>query len=301
MTSEQKQSIIKTIVQREKLRPLRRWRRLLFDPVRAIPYYFLAALSRIKPYKISFKTLWGTKMSGFLPESNTFYYYGFCEANVTSFLLRFLKNGDTFIDVGAHIGFYSVLASELVLNKGSVYSFEPTLWTYKLLLANTANLANVYTINAGVSDANGETSFADYGHGYGAYNSASADGTILKFKPKQTTIKTAQLDKFCKENNIHPDFIKLDAEGLEYKILAGMKEILHSDRPFITLEMANDEKWSNNYDNSSAILFSNRYVSYEMTGDGYIKKCEIKPSYTYANILFIPEEKISAVTLLIQH
>ncbi len=238
-------------------------------------------------------------MTGYLPESNTFYYYGFCEANVTSFILRFLKEGDIFLDVGAHIGFYSALASKLVGKQGKVYSFEPTLWTYELLRKNTENLANVQTINAGASDIEGVVSFADYGPGYGAYNSASAEGTILKFKPKQVTIRTIVLDKFCTENDIHPDFIKLDAEGFEHKILSGMKKILSINRPFITLEMANDEMWAENCRESSEVLFLNGYISYEMTDAGYLIKCDIKTSYTYTNILFIPKEKEVLVAHLI--
>ena len=109
--------MIRIIVKREKLRPLGRLTRLFLDPIRTLPYYTLATLSHIKPYKISFKTLWRDMMTGYLPESNTFYYYGYCEANLTSFLLRFLKEGTTFIDVGAissaTLRFYRVLSSTL--------------------------------------------------------------------------------------------------------------------------------------------------------------------------------------------
>ncbi len=300
MTPEQKEKLISIIVKREKLRPLGRLTRVLKDPIRALPYYFLATASHIKPYKISFKTLWGDTMTGFLPEANTFYYYGNCEANLTSFLLRFMKEGTTFIDVGAHIGFYSMLTSHLVGTKGKVYSFEPTPWTYSLLKKNTEKLSNVIATNAGASDSIGEFSFSDYGPGYGAYNSASAEGTILKFKPNEIKAKTIQLDSFFSQNSIRPDFIKLDAEGLEHKILAGLSQTLKDSRPLITLEMAGDEKWAENCRKSSDILFASKYDSYEMRDDGFLKRCTVKPPYTYTNILFVPNEKSGLISYLIR-
>ncbi len=300
MLPEQKTKIINVVVKNEKLRPLNRLPRLFKDPLHAFPYYILATISHIKPFKISFKTLWGDTMTGFLPEANTFYYYGYCEANLTSFLLRFLKEGSTFIDVGAHIGFYSMLTSHLVGGKGKVYSFEPTPWTYELLQKNTFNLMNVLAINAGVSDIDGEITFSDYGPGYGAYNSASKEGTMLKFKPQKITAKIINLDTFFGKNSIIPDFIKLDAEGFEHKILDGLSETLRSTRPLITLEMAGDEQWSDNCKESSAKLFESNYESYKMSDDGYIEKCEIKPPYTYTNFLFVPKEKTSLISDLIQ-
>ncbi len=300
MTPEQKEKLISIIIKREKLRPLDRLSRLLKDPIRALPYYFLATASHIKPYKLSFKTLWGDTMTGYLPEVNTFYYYGNCEANLTSFLLRFLKENMIFIDVGAHIGFYSMLSSHLVGLKGKVYSFEPTPWTYNLLQKNTKLLTNVITTNAGASDSDGEFSFSDYGPGYGAYNSASAEGTILKFKPKEIRAKTIQLDSFFEQNSIRPDFIKLDAEGFEHTILAGLSQTLKSSRPLITLEMAGDEKWADNCQKSSDILFASKYDSYEMRDDGFLKRCTIKPPYTYTNILFVPKEKMDLISNLIR-
>src|ERR1700733_10547488 len=111
MNKETKENLISTIVQREKLRPLGRLKRLSVDPVRAFPFYILAALGHIRPYPVTFKTLWNTDMRCYLPEGNTFYYYGYCEANLTNFFLRYVKSDAVCMDVGAHVGFYSMLFS----------------------------------------------------------------------------------------------------------------------------------------------------------------------------------------------
>lgn len=292
MNKEERQNIIDIIIRNEKLRPLKRLERLLRVPGKTAIYYVLAFLSHIRPYKISFPTLWGTRMTSFLPEGNTFYYYGYCEANVTNFLLRTIKEGDVVVDVGAHIGFYSMLSSVLVGGKGTVHSFEPTPWTYTLLSENTKKLKNVNLHNAAVSDSEGSVTFTDYGPGYGAYNTAHEGGAVLTKKGKVVTVTTIALDAYCKERSLHPTFIKLDAEGYEYAILQGMHHIFETSRPLITLEVAGGVEWSLNRDKSIDFLIQKKYVAFEIDVKGFVKKHEPKQTYVYDNLLFIPEEKI---------
>lgn len=295
-----KNKLIETIVSRESLRNLSRLERLIKDPVRTIPFYFLATISHLKPFKISFHTLWGKDISSYLPDGNTFYYYGFCEANLTNFLLRFLKRGDFFVDIGAHIGFYSMLSSELVGEVGRVFSFEPTPRTFDFLKKNSESLKNVKLFNIALSNKNKEIIFSDYGPGYGAFNSGHKDGAALLNKtPKVISIKTETLDNILKEKNIIPDIIKLDAEGLEYDILQGMKSLFSAEkRPLITLEVAGGSKWKENYHKSINFLLENNYEVWEMKINGYISRHKIKETYEYDNLLFIPKEKVETLKYL---
>lgn len=297
MTGTEKINLIEIITKREKLRPLSRIIRLLKDPLKAFPFYVLATISHIKPFKINFKTLWGTKMTSYLPEGNTFYYYGFCEANLTNFLIRFLKEEDVFIDVGAHIGFYSMLSSEIIGDKGKVYSFEPTPRTFNILKENCNNLKNVNLFNLALSNKNGPIRFFDYGPGYGAYNSGHTEGAaLLDKKGEKIEVQTIIMDDFLQKNNINPTIIKLDAEGLEYKILQGMTKTFSLDkRPLITLEVAGDEKWKNNYYDSIKYLLEKKYEVFEIQTDGTIDPHIIKETYEYDNLLFIPKEKIDSI------
>lgn len=296
MKNEERKKIIATIVEREKLRPLGRLYRLYRAPARTFFYYILAIISHIKPYKLSFSTLWGTHMTSYLPEGNTFYYYGYCEANLTNFLLRFLKEGNVALDVGAHVGFYSMLSSALVGEKGLVHSFEPTPWTYELLKKNTEKLPNVILNNKAVSDKKEQIFFKDYGPGYGAYNTAHKGGSTLKKKATTVTVETVVLDDYCNANKIRPDLIKLDAEGYEYAILQGMTNILNEMRPVVTLEVAGGEGWADNCKKSIDFLLSKKYKPYEMGLDGFVFPHIIKENYEYDNLLFVPEER--NVTLL---
>lgn len=293
MNSIQKETLIELILKREQLRPISRGERLRKDFWRTLFYYVLAFVSHIRPYKMKFKTLWGTKMTSFLPEGNTFYYYGYCEANLTNFFIRNLKEGDTFIDIGAHVGIYSMLAGELVGEKGEVHSFEPTPWTYSLLQENVKQYPQVTLNNKAVSNKEEVVSFKDYGPGYGAYNTANKDGSTLKKSSKEIHIKTIVLDTYCKEKNIKPTYIKLDAEGYEYSILQGMHYIFNEIRPCITLEVAGGEEWALNCKQSIDFIQAQKYAPYEINDSGAITPHQVKKSYTYDNIVFIPIEKIS--------
>lgn len=232
-------------------------------------------------------------MTCYLPEGNTFYYYGYCEANLTNFFLRAVQPNMTIIDVGAHVGIYSMLGAELVGTNGKVHSFEPTPWTYSLLNENTKQYKQVKTFNSALADRVGEVTFADYGPGYGAYNTANQSGAAaLKNKPRKTTVSTTTLDRHCTEKNLAPDIIKLDAEGYEFAILQGANNLLEKVRPIITLEVAGGDAWSKNQQQSFSLLKNHRYAGYEITTAGFLKPHTFKDTYSYDNLVFLPEEKI---------
>lgn len=298
MTPSERTKLIATITQRETLRPLTRLTRLLRSPWRTIPYYLLATLGHLKPFPITFGTLWGTHMTCYLPEGNTFYFYGYCEANLTNFLIRYVKNDMTIIDVGAHVGIYSMLGSELVGPAGKVHSFEPTPRTFALLQQNTQNLSNVTVQNLAVAETPGSVAFADYGPGYGAYNSASTTGAQdITRTPTTISVESVRLDDYCNEHHLTPSLIKIDAEGFEYEVLKGAAQILSqaTPRPLITIEVAGGSGWAENRAHTFETLSHNRYQPYEILANGSIAPHTLKEQYTYDNLLFIPEERVEEV------
>jgi len=297
MATEDRKNLIETVKRKETLRPLSRVERLLKDPVHALPYYVLATLSHIKPFKISFPTLWQTRMICYLPEGNTFYYYGFCEANVTNFLIRYVEEGMTMIDVGAHVGIYSMLGSELVGENGQIHSFEPTPWTFDILKENTARLANVTANNLAIASTERTLTFADYGPGYGAYNSAHKDaaGELNKTSTAREVLSVA-LDDYCQSHNLTPDILKIDAEGFEFEVLSGSTKILDKQnttpRPLVLIEVANGDTWAENRAQSFKFLDEHDYLPFEMETSGLVSPHELKESYKYDNLLFVPRERV---------
>lgn len=295
MTDDRKQQLILTILRNESLRPLSRIQRLFKDPIRALPYYLLATVARIRPFAITFRTLWDTKMTCFLPEGNTFYYYGYCEANLTNLLVRYLTPGMQVLDVGAHVGIYSMLAAELIGKEGRVISFEPTPWTFTLLQKNTNGLTNVTILNKAISDTEKVLTFADYGPGYGAYNSAHAGGAPdIQIRAQKISVPSISLSTFCSENSIKPDFIKIDSEGFEHEVLLGSLELLQTTakkRPLVSIEVAGGTTWAQNNQQAFSILTSLSYDPYEISPEGLLTPHTLQASYAYDNLLFLPRER----------
>ena len=300
MTKDKRTILIEIITRREKLRQMDRGQRLLHDPIHALPYYALATLARIKPFQVTFRTLWDTPMTCYLPEGNTFYYYGYCEANLTNFFLRYVRPGMTCIDVGAHVGIYTMLFSELVTDSGQVHSFEPTPWTHALLQKNTQTLKNVHINNNAIAETKRVLTFADYGPGYGAYNSAHAAGApALSATPHMTEVESVSLDEYCAEHSLTPDIIKIDSEGFEYEVLLGAKALLSNasqPRPLITIEVANGDSWAQNRNDSFRLLKEHQFVLYGITTEGLIQSQAEQDFYEYDNLLFVPQERVSELT-----
>jgi FkbM family methyltransferase len=130
-----------------------------------------------------------------------------------------IKKSDTIIDIGAHIGFFTIKAAKKA-TEGKVYAFEPFSKHFQLLEENVKqnNLSNVKIFNEAVSDKQGTTTF------YYTMNGDPGDTSLYVVNPEkehyQEEIKTFSLDELFEREQINKcDFLKLDCEGSEYKIL----------------------------------------------------------------------------------
>jgi FkbM family methyltransferase len=152
---------------------------------------------------------------------------GSYEPEQTALFRKWLRPGDTLLDVGAHVGYYTLLSARLVGEKGEVWSFEPNpgncAWLRRHVSLN--GLRNVHVEEVAVSDAGGTARFA-FGSGSGTGRLA-ADGTV--------EVRAVTLDEFCAEHGIRPNALKIDVEGGELRVLAGAHRILTTDRPVIFL------------------------------------------------------------------
>lgn len=142
------------------------------------------------------------------------------EPEVIDFICQCLSPGDTFLDVGAWIGFYSLLASQLVGASGRVYAFEPDPTARASLEENVrlARVCNIQVIPLGLSDFEGEADMVGCG---GSGSQVVCQRTDASFRCSVTT-----LDKFVSSHDILPSFVKIDVEGHEDAVLAGGQHTL---------------------------------------------------------------------------
>jgi FkbM family methyltransferase len=128
----------------------------------------------------------------------------------------------TFVDIGAYVGYFTILASRWVGNAGHVYAFEPDSLAYQFLLRNIeANgCANAVAINKALSDGAGTATLIRDPKGPETFLAVTpGDGDAV-------TVPTVTLDSFLESENWPPvDLAKMNIEGSELIALRGMKEV----------------------------------------------------------------------------
>jgi FkbM family methyltransferase len=135
------------------------------------------------------------------------------------------KPGEVMVDVGAHIGLYTMRAAKAVGSYGRVISAEPDPQSYALLKENIRlnGLANVHAENAALSDCSGQMTFY-------ACTDPSLSGFELQPKAKlreKRVVKTLTLDELLDMLGVEQvNWIKLDVEGAETKVLRGAEKLL---------------------------------------------------------------------------
>lgn len=156
----------------------------------------------------------------------------------TTFVFRKVVGpGNVVIDVGAHWGYYTVLAATLCRPTGEVFAFEPHPRNYALLNKNIAanNLTNVVATRKAASDQNSTAKLL---------LSSSSMGHSLVHEPEwrptssavrqPITVETITLDQFFRSSCICPRLLKMDIEGAEPLALRGMDHLL-SQNPQMTI------------------------------------------------------------------
>jgi FkbM family methyltransferase len=152
---------------------------------------------------------------------------GSYESYVQNLIAREVKPGAVFYDLGANVGFYSLLASVLVGN-GKVFAFEPLPANVRYLRKHLDlnRIKNVEVFEMAMSDQAGQASFQE--EETRAMGRLDAGGTIQ--------VVTATLDSLLQEQVIDPPgFIKMDIEGAEFQALLGARACLAKYKPKILL------------------------------------------------------------------
>jgi FkbM family methyltransferase len=166
-----------------------------------------------------------------LPKSfkKTFQSYllsGIWEELTTKLFKEVVKEGDVVVDLGANIGYFTLLAARLVGSEGKVYSFEPEPLNHGLLLKNIElnRYDNVVAMQKAVSDTSGQVKFFLDRKDTGAHSIYQSDDSR-----EHIEIESVTLDEFFQDKNYRVNVIKMDIEGAELAALAGMQRIIQEN------------------------------------------------------------------------
>jgi FkbM family methyltransferase len=161
--------------------------------------------------------------------------YGTWEPDVVSAIVSTVKPGATVIDIGAHIGYYTLLFAKCVGPTGRVISFEPLPVNFALLQKNVQlnGLKQVQTIAQAVFSRNVELTITvpDKSPNSGDASVLSTQGT------EHFRVPAITLDSFSSGLDLRPEFLKMDVEGAEYDVIVGAKETIARSRPKILVEL----------------------------------------------------------------
>jgi FkbM family methyltransferase len=195
-------------------------------------------------------------------------------------------------DVGAHDG-RSALNYNKVFKNSSIFSFEPTPNTFRILKRETGNYRNINIYNQALSSFVGQTSFN--------LNSSSLTNSILNTSEKlknivatsstvqSITVGTNTIDNFCSQNSITKiNILKIDVQGADLEVLKGAKAMLEMkmiDLIFVEVEFI--ELYVNQplFHDISSFLHNYDYSLYSL----YNLSIDKEGRLIYGDAIFIPK------------
>jgi FkbM family methyltransferase len=194
------------------------------------------------------------------------------EKSETVFWCDLVKKGDVVLDIGANIGYYSLLASGRIGPEGKVYAFEPVPSTFDMLKRNiTINqMENIIPVNVAVSDFFGTIAI------YPASSQNSGMSSIIPHSDQcdeVIEVNTLRIDQYVLDQGVkRVDVVKIDVEGAEMMVLKGMHQVLELYAPVVCIELINSrlEEAGSSVEEVYNFFADLRYSPYEIYVDSHL-------------------------------
>jgi FkbM family methyltransferase len=238
-------------------------------------------------------------------------FFGPYEENERQFLNAYLRPGDAFVDIGANIGFYTLIAARLVQNQGHVYAFEPAKDTYEKLSANVRlnHFSQVECFRNAISSKAATLPLRASTGGFHAWDSLAAP---LKGDDQVSqTVDAISWDEFQDTHNTDRSIamMKIDVEGWETHVVEGAGKILSDSKaPVLQVELS-DQALANAGSSSEALCLKLARFGYRMFIPDAAGKClvphTLQKSYPFTfrersvyNFIFIKDVLMAKERLL---
>ena len=215
-----------------------------------------------------------------LPGSTDLYLFGMkshhSEIRLTKYILRHVKPNDIVIDGGAHFGYFTLLFSYLVGDKGHVYAIEPSNFSYAVLVKNCQSIQNTSCFQLALGHIDQSKIFHEFPAEYSEYNAESIEqyqksDWIEAVDIKSSIVKYKRLDSFLNKRKIKPAFIKIDVEGAEWNTIKGLEPALDYLSTKIILEFINDGRPNDLYFKTSELLISRGFYPHSIDDSGILQ------------------------------
>jgi FkbM family methyltransferase len=229
------------------------------------------------------------------------------ELRLQKFMMRYLPEGGTYIDVGANIGFHCLLAVHVTGPTGRLHAFEPGREALGFLRRNLRGIDTVSIVEMAVTDGPGEVTF------YEGLGAAMVSSSVVREHVatrsdtmREVTVPATSLDACTAEHGLAPDLVKIDVEGAELAVLEGASTLLAAGRAVVSLEMSHQEdEFAASHAPCIDLLAGHGYRSYRIDRDGHPhpvagdllaslhEECTVARGYVHAldNVLFLHPER----------
>jgi FkbM family methyltransferase len=217
-----------------------------------------------------------------------------------AFVQRFLQPGMTVLDIGAHHGYYTLLASKLVGSSGKVFAFEPSPRESKALRLNlTLNRSkNVSPQPLALGKDETQADLFVVSKQQTGFNSLRPPSIPNPTIP--LTVHVVRLDDWLRDARIdRVDFIKLDVEGGELAVLQGGADFLgRRPRPVILAELddARSKAWGHTAQDVAAHLSNLGFQWFTILESGILQKKPLSVNQYDGNLVAVPEERLEQLS-----
>jgi FkbM family methyltransferase len=231
--------------------------------------------------------------------------YGGFEAAEQAFLQSSLKRGMTVLDIGAHQGVHTLLASKMVGAEGRVFSFEPSPRERRALRRNvTLNRCKNVRIE-GIALGGEETEAVLYVVHHRQTGCNSLRQPAVEEPVSQIKVRVRRLDRWLEEKGLRQvDFVKLDVEGGELGVLQGAEQLLRRvPRPLILAEVQDIRTAPWGYPAKAIVqhLASRGFSWFSVMANGSVRSMDAGAETYDGNFVACPEERCRVLTDGLSH
>jgi len=212
------------------------------------------------------------------------------EPHVKRCLTVLLRPGDVFVDVGAHIGYFSLVAASLVGPAGKVFAFEADPEVFQKLQSNGSQFSWFTSYPKAVWQQTGQLSFSNPHEpgesGWGKVAAVRNEGNLV-------TVEAISLDDWHKTvGDVPVRLIKIDAEGSEPFIVNGAQKLMSRARPYIVAELNREllREIGQSRNSVSAMLHCSGYTIVVVTSEGIVEAPQGQVSLP--EVLCVPVERL---------